>query len=177
MLVWKPIKGFLQQLTRAPPVTITCFFGDTYQLFVPSSNNCCANVYAINKKKEICYLGTAFNRLAFQWYRDHEANLQRQRPVAQRLKLPNYGPLTIVHNRLFCIIPTGSEDVNEKTVEQAVHRYFSALETKGEISISWLNREASSILDREIWRHACHTAKKGTQEEFIKKVMEDELFQ
>lgn len=157
--VWQPTDRFLNQLSRARPATVTCFASQPYH-FPEDSLGTCVNVYAVNVKRQVAYLGTVFSRQAEA--DDRAAFVARLRDCdPDQADLFDRGNTTIIRELCYCRIPSPALRLTTPTLTTAVQWYFETLAPPlAAAKIRWLSKNVGAELDRWMAGQAERTARK-----------------
>lgn len=175
-LVWMPTQDFLEKLAEDSPDEITFFIGDAYQYPEESSDARCANLYAVNRKKETAYIGTVFNHQAIIDDRDIELRRLEDLSPKRAKQFAERGLEVIVRDRFYCIIPALSMEFDQEVLNGSVQRYLATFIPKlKDAAIKWLPAKEGALLDCQVWQEAKRTAVKLPAREWLRKVEEDEI--
>lgn len=159
--VWQPTDRFLNQMSRARPRQVTCVASQPYH-FPEDSPGTCVNVYAVNGKRQVAYLGTVFSQQAEA--DDRAAFVARLRDCdPDQAELFDRGKTTIIREACFCRIPSPAARLTTSALTKAVQWYFQTLAPRlADTNIRWLPKEVGAELDRWMAGQAERTARKST---------------
>lgn len=120
--VWKPQEKFFLEMAKGKPVQINCLFGEERHFPEKTEGAICKSVYAVNRRSQIAYLGTVFNRRAIS-----EDRL-RMRPEDQKFLKAFAWAKKIVRDTCFCVIPSGTDAIDESVIVKAVKKFFKSFD-------------------------------------------------
>ena len=158
--VWNPTRAFFKNLAESSPRQIICFFGKQFRF--PNKNGCrCRNVFIVNQRIEVAYLGTIFNKKAFD--ADRESMSPDDRKMLEK------HPLKVSRDATYYVIPTDTDDIDELVVIKSVQKYFSsykknsfAIASLADVTINLLSEAKGALLDEKIRKKAKQLAKSGS---------------
>lgn len=148
--VWKPQERFLFSIAKHHPKQVNCFFGPQRR-FPEKLGAACQNIYAVNNRSQVAYLGTVFSPKAI--IKDRQRMKQEDQKFLKRFALDK-----IVRDKCFCIIPSGTDVINESTLIKAVKKLFKSFETSpipeiaqlAKADIALFSSEKGEKIEREI---------------------------